>query len=799
MSSRYILLWINMVVFISIAFSQPLQFQIDAFTHTNTISDFRIEGNRLYAATTGGLVIYDISANQTIEKLTVVDGLLDHRLTALDRDSRGKLIIGSLNGIVSFYDEESHSFTNDASLQGNEIVDVLAIEDTLWVLASNFVSVFLFDHNLNRFQFRESYHEFGLNVGSFREIAYRNQRVWLASNVGLVNAPGNFLRYNLYASSNWNIKTTADGLPTNNIFAVLVDDANNRLLMGTALGLVIYDFQTFTNIRSGLKSKKIKHLFLKNNQLYAAESRAVFQFENDHFQTIAQLLFADITALTGDDNGGAWIGIEKRGLRNLSTGQAIRFDGPLDNYIGEITKDSQGRIWLTSGLVKDERKQGIFVMTPNGFVNFFFSGGNNGQYQTLNSSLSVFEDQAGNVWVGSWGGGVVVFDPELNFQTINPIDQPGRAWISSIEKDDTLEVTTPTNFLNVFSPVPENPYSVVITDIIPDPNDQTIWLLNTKPADGNAILHYKDVAFGPTIADPSAWETFPSPQGKINWFEMSWDIFGDLWAILEQDGVYQIRIENGALNFAHFNESDNMKSNATIAIATDLDGFVWIGTKSGLNAIQGGQVFDFREAFQPIGLRINDIYVDSRNNKWFATDKGVSLLKASGSPFDPQSWVDLIPENSTLDPEVIGIRSNVFRGNLPSEEIHSIYLDEATGDLYLGTDAGLAVVRDNPFASTFETFDQLKVGPIPYVIEDGKENMLNFFNLVPGSEVRILTVNGQVVRVLSPDNFNEIRGSQAQWDGRNMEGKAVSTGVYLYLVTSGDGQSTTGKILVVQK
>ena len=615
----------------------------------------------------------------------------------------------------------------------------------------------------------------------------------------MINAPANFLKYNLYAGSNWDILTTSDGLPSNNIFSIKVSASGGQLYLGTAQGVVVYDFQNFTAIQSGLQTKSVRYLFLRDNQLYASEKRAVFRLENDHFVNVGRVFYADITDLFVDSNNEIWVGIQKRGLKNLTTGSRVRFDGPLDNYIGEVHIDKQRRVWMTSGLPKDERKQGIFVMTPAGFVNYYFSGGNNGLYRTLNSSLAVYEDTGGNIWVGSWGGGVIVFDSEMkSFTPINTLTEPGNVWISSVTRDDTLEMVTPPELQNIFSPVPENPLYTAITDIIADPVDRSIWFLDTKPASGNGIIHYRGTAFGTEVFESSSWEHYPTPNEE-NWLEMSWDIFGDLWLVLEKRGLYQVRIENGTVQTKQYTESDNLKSNAALSVAGDLDGYVWVGTQSGLSAVLSGTVFDFRETYQPIGLRINDIFVDSRNNKWFATDKGLSVLKATGAPFDPQSWVDLIPQNSSLDPDVIAIRSNVFRANLPSEKIHSVLLDESTGDLYLGTDAGLAIVRNNPFASTFENFDRMKVGPNPFIIEDGQANMLNFYNLMPGSEVRILTINGQLVRVLSPENFNEVRGSQAQWDGTNTEGRMVATGVYVYLVSTGEGQQKAGKIMVVRK
>ncbi len=77
--------------------------------------------------------------------------------------------------------------------------------------------------------------------------------------------------------------------------------------------------------------------------------------------------------------------------------------------------------------------------------------------------------------------------------------------------------------------------------------------------------------------------------------------------------------------------------------------------------------------------------------------------------------------------------------------------------------------------------------------------MLRFYNLVPESQVKILTANGQLIRTLNPDNFNEVKGGVAEWDGRNLDGRLVSTGVYLYLITNQEGQQKAGKVMVVKE
>lgn len=232
-------------------FSQSVDFRIDVSTHMNSANYLVANDDTLFAATSTELIVYDI-ARQQPERYTVVNGIYDHHLTAMTRHRSGLLILGSLSGKLSFLDLAESAASNDVNLEGDPIVDVLAVEDTLWVLSRNFVSVYLYNNELARFQFRESYQEFGQSLGEFTALAYAGRRIWLGNAEGLVSAPANFLAVNLYAEDNWDIQTTADGLPSNRINDILADPAGGQLYIATDQGLSIYDFNGFSTVTAGL-------------------------------------------------------------------------------------------------------------------------------------------------------------------------------------------------------------------------------------------------------------------------------------------------------------------------------------------------------------------------------------------------------------------------------------------------------------------------------------------------------------------------------------------------------------------
>ena len=69
--------------------------------------------------------------------------------------------------------------------------------------------------------------------------------------------------------------------------------------------------------------------------------------------------------------------------------------------------------------------------------------------------------------------------------------------------------------------------------------------------------------------------------------------------------------------------------------------------------------------------------------------------------------------------------------------------------------------------------------------------------LLQDSEVKIMLLDGTFIRHLDPRD-GEVAGQQAYWDGRNEQGKLVSSGVYIFVAYTPDGDTITGKIAVVR-
>ena len=760
------------------------EFNWEIVTNLNSAKEIQLQENQLFLATSGGFVSYDLS-NSTYQTYTTERGITDHHFTTMTFSDKQMFILGTLNGVITFFDLQSGTLKEDFSLQGNEIIAIHSVEDTLWITSKNLIAVYLYSSERETFQFRDFYTNFNQNFDVFYDIYYYDRKIWVASDNGLFFAAGNFLQVNLKSAENWNVMTTSDGLPNNTIYSL--ESKNDSLLIGTASGLSIFNAQNFQNYGS----IPVRNIRLHDGQVYVDNTRTIYQLLNSQFNqlytTVNLINDFDIT-----NSNQIWVSFEEKGLLNTSTAEIIRFNGPIDNIMGHMVLNSRGELWVMSGIFGDQRTKGFSVRLPDGFwTNYRYLDA----WRSTSSTQQVIEDEAGNMWMGSWNGGFAVFDPNFNIYHFNNYTTPGKLWISSMDGDDTLTVNPPDSVRHFLSYTNNAPDLLVVTDLLLDIPNECIWLTLLDVRGDKPIIQYQGTSYTSLAYDSTNWVKYEIPDqlqvpGSPT-AAITKDIFGNLWFGTQRYGVIAADFEEN--NWLVLSEADNLKSNGCYAVAADQDGYVWLGTVSGLNAYFNGNLFDFREDYQPIGLVINSIFVDSENNKWFATDKGVSLLLSRGSPWDPESWIHFVPKNSE------SIRTNLYYTNLPDEEVRSIYVDDLSGDVYCSTLSGIAIMRSNPFTTPLKELTQVKVGPIPLQISDGKVSFVYFRNLTSNSEVKILTSNGRLVRTLNLNSSRDFFGSFARWDGRNEEGRLVSTGVYVYLVTDESGKASSGKLLIIRE
>jgi hypothetical protein len=221
-------------------------------------------------------------------------------------------------------------------------------------------------------------------------------------------------------------------------------------------------------------------------------------------------------------------------------------------------------------------------------------------------------------------------------------------------------------------------------------------------------------------------------------------------------------------------------------VAEDLEGQVWVGTSKGIAVFYtptaifdaGGsdaqQILIEQDGNIQVLLEtesVSAIVVDGANRKWLGTQTGgVYLVSADG-----RTQIHRFTEENSP---------------LPSNNITSIAIDELTGEVFFGTDRGIISYRSDAIDGS-ETAECAKVFPNP--VRETYTGPIAIDGLVRDSEVKISDMAGNLVyRTTS-------LGGQAIWNGNDMSGNRVATGVYIVFASDPTGAfKCNTKLLVVR-
>lgn len=173
---------------------------------------------------------------------------------------------------------------------------------------------------------------------------------------------------------------------------------------------------------------------------------------------------------------------------------------------------------------------------------------------------------------------------------------------------------------------------------------------------------------------------------------------------------------------------------------------------------------------------ITSMSVDGSNRKWISTkNSGVYLV----SPRGDQILLHLTSANSPL----------------PTNAVNCVYADPYSNSVFMGTCNGLFEYSSDS-APAADTYDEVYAYPNPVTPDYG--GWITIKNLMGNSLVKICDAQMNVLAQIQSE------GGMALWDGCNMGGERVKSGVYYVVASTGGGNSgsekkggVVAKILVV--
>lgn len=329
-------------------------------------------------------------------------------------------------------------------------------------------------------------------------------------------------------------------------------------------------------------------------------------------------------------------------------------------------------------------------------------------------------------------------------------------------------------------------------------SDGNLWALNSQAPTQSIIEYTKDGQWVSHKHDElmKLKYLFPEPQSLGFMQGLMTDSRGLVWFVNNHWTVpsfYAYQTGTNTLNSYQgpFVNEDGTSLNITSCqcITEDKDNNMWIGTPAGPFMIESNQLGKANPILTQVkvprndgtnyadyllsGVNIKSIVVDKDNRKWFGTNgNGLYLIAA---------------DNITTLAHFTKANSKLL-----SDNILSLALNEATGELFIGTDQGLCSYSGNiSDSSNGMTKDNVWAYPNP--VKPDYSGAITITGLENGANVKIVTSNGVLV------NEGTASNGEYKWYGINRDGKRVASGVYMVEVATSEGEKgVVCKIAIVR-
>ncbi len=358
-------------------------------------------------------------------------------------------------------------------------------------------------------------------------------------------------------------------------------------------------------------------------------------------------------------------------------------DGLSQSTIYTMLQDSEGFMWFATqdGLNRyDGYEMTVYGHKPDdpGSISY-------------NRTFRLYEDKRDNLWVGTLGRGLNLFDRDLNrFErfSVDPEnsepgyygnsvidmfeDSRGNFWVGKtnglyLKDRDTQELVQ-------FTSEPDNPHSLSdnsVTAIFEDSN-QNFWV---GTQNGLNRMDREKESFTRFTAEPSDPRALNHPYV----YTIYEDSRQNLWIGTRGGGLHRYDEETGDFQ-RYIHSPDNPYSiggNSVTSIVEDNEGRLWIGTENnGLNFFDrdNERFYQYKsDRNNPSSLSSNSIlslYISDQNLLWVGTfDGGVNITTLDSPPFEH------------FKPEFDRSRSLSHPAVLSFGEDHQ-------GNIWIGTDGG---------------------------------------------------------------------------------------------------------------
>ncbi|WP_239000369.1 hybrid sensor histidine kinase/response regulator transcription factor [Hyunsoonleella ulvae] len=569
--------------------------------------------------------------------LSTLDGLSQSTVIAIHQDKLGQIWVGTRDGLNKYDGTKFTIYRNKEddpkSISNNDILSIEEDEEGfLWIGTYNGLN----KYNPRTDEFTRYFHnEDNTSLANNTVLvlkAFSNGKIWAGTSGGLsiLNKATN--KFSTYLNTY--------GKPIARQVMSILKTSEDDIFVGTGAG--IYKVERGKDTLGLDRLKGSESLFvqdlvkgLNNNLLIATQSNSVFSYD---------LIQKEFTRFLDPDTS------------NTSNVRQLLFDDDKNLWVGSY--------------------DGIRVVNQEKVITTLKADIDRKNSLSKNSVKCLFKDKKGSVWVGTYYGGINIWD-ETNTNFSNIIqNQKGKglnyAVVSSIEKyGDNMFFGTEGGGVNIWnSKTNTYRYITIGNSNISDNNIKSLKILGNELWIGTfkrgLDVYNLDTRSINTKGLPRILKAFLEDTGV---YTIKNDAHNNIWIGTFGQGLF--KYNPTTKEFKRFYDTDSgnaISSNLVRSICIDSKHNIWVGTEKGLNKIDENEIvstFFYDEKLQ-YGDDILCVYEDSINNLWVGT-KSRGLYKYDGTDFNA---------------------INLDINKLKISAVHSI-LEENDNKLWISTNQGL--------------------------------------------------------------------------------------------------------------
>lgn len=733
------------------------------------IHQVQATGSHVYAAASQGLLRYDMATSQTtcMDKTT---GLSDVGISTMAYDeASATLVIGYDNSNIDLMQEGEVINVSDlrrSAITGDKSIHAIRFHGGNAYLACAFGIVVL---DLQRAEIKETYYIDITGRCNVTDIAFSDTLLYAATPTGLLHAP--LTGSNLAIASSW----TADSL------SLIAGQPILRLAMaGTTLLALTQDSTSgeHTLFRQShgdnflpWQSGTIKNMRWHDSVLLLCTADSILLYNSTLQQTrsMGARDWMDLNVHDADwTDGILWMAHDWAGL--------VSYDFA-NTRLADLSPASP---W------NDE----VYRLMPAQNKMILCHGGKTTTYNNvgISADIDLFAD---NTW--SSVSGIADTLRDVIDVAVNPTNRS--EWLACSWGHGIMQITNgrlsalynETNTDGALTAYHNGTFRSLRTAAIAFDAGGNAWMTNSLATAGIVQRSKEGTWTGYDVS---------SMVGNSEIDKILFDsIRGYLWFAGRANRIYAFHLADDKVQLAYVNPNNGSKveTSSVSCMVQDHNGDLWIGTNKGVKKIYDGyKAFDNggngeqspvtcgNILFSADGIveylmayeSVTCMAVDGANRKWIGTaEGGLYLLSATGM----EQLEHFTAANSPL----------------LSNKIITVAVNPQSGEVFIGTDAGLQSYRGTAVYATGKNSDSIYAFPNP--VRPDYNGTIAIKGFSRNAVVHVTDAAGHGIFSTTA------HGGQAVWNGRTNDGQRVASGVYFVFASDENSKMrAVTKILVVR-